>query len=444
MKDFQNLTLRCIKGQPINDVVCRRLTDMGFPVDAPRQSDKISAKFDSYFWKLNDSEYSICGRVETEYLSRLFEYKDREKSFSEVLDLLSEYGITEDELAAGLSSGCVYNLSFSEAETLYDEFVFLIQQLLPRQLSDIYYSFDIEPNPAHAVFFDMAAEQLGLARFTDRNKSNYGHFISHTSKGVCERIIQGESLLSIYENTCATKEIIKSSYSEVMRNHRTVRTLNATLMRIEVALFGLARKYRYSILSTLPSADDAFDFIVYEDGTPIIAIDYLGEDVINRHGLPFVDAASYDDLIHRFASKDKLCRANNVSYLQLDVRELEDGLYIGSLVRDVIKTPAYAKLHREERRDYFTYGRAIHDALGNYDVMSEATLCGCYRCGRIVIPSLIIEYDEYEDAAICPYCGATAIIADKQGYTISEDYLKALKQYLLVNELQEAEEDDDE
>ena len=268
MKDFQNLTLRCIKGQPINDVVCRRLTDMGFPVDAPRQSDKISAKFDSYFWKLNDSEYSICGRVETEYLSRLFEYKDREKSFSEVLDLLSEYGITEDELAAGLSSGCVYNLSFSEAETLYDEFVFLIQQLL--------------------------------------------------------------------------------------------------------------------------------------------------------------------------------CRANNVSYLQLDVRELEDGLYIGSLVRDIIKTPAYSKLHREERRDYFAYGRAIHDAMGNWDVVSESTICGCFECGHILAPSLIVEYDEYDYAAICPYCGATAILTDKQGYTITEDYLKALKQYLLVNELQEVEEDDDE
>lgn len=444
MKVFQNLTLRCIKGQPINDVVCRRLTEMGFPVDAPRQSDKISAELDSYFWKLNDSEYSICGRVETEYVSRLLEYKDREKSFNEVFDLLSECGITEDELAAGLSSGCVYSLSFSEAEALYDEFVFLIQHLLPRQLSDIYYSFDIEPNPAHAVFFDMVAKQLGLARYTDRNKSNYGQFISHTSKGVCERIIQGESLLSIYENTCATKEIIKSSYSEVMSNLQAVRTLNTTLMRIEAALFGLVRKYRYSINSTLPNADEAFDFIIYEDGTPIIAIDYLGEDVINQHGFPFVDAASYDDLIHRFASKDKLCRASNVSYLQLDVRELEDGLYIGSLVRDVIKTPAYAKLHREKRRDYFAYGRAIHDALGNWDVISEATVCGCYSCGCIVAPSLIVECDEYDDAAICPHCGATTVLADKQGYTITEDFLTALKQYLLVNELQKSEEDDDE
>lgn len=444
MKAFQNLTLRCIKGQPINDVVCRRLTDMGFPVDAPRQSDKISAEFDSYFWKLSDTEYSVCGRVETVYISRLLEYKDIERSFNEVLDLLSEYGITENELAAGLSSGCVYSLSFSEAETLYDEFVFLIQHLLPRQLSDIYYSFDIEPNPAHAVFFDMAAKQLGLARYTDRNKNNYGQFVSHTSRGVCERIIQGESLLSIYENTCATKEIIKSSYSEVMSNHQTDRTLNTSLMRIEAALFGLARKYRYSIISTLPNADETFDFIVYEDGTPIIAIDYLGDDVITRHGFPFVDATSYDDLIHRLASKDKLCRANNVSYLQLDVRELEDGLYIGSLVRDVIKTPAYSKLHREERRDYFAYGRAIHDALGNWDVISESTICGCFECGHILTPSLIIDYDEYDDAAICPHCGATAILTDKQGYTITDDYLKALKQYLLVNELQEVEEDDDE
>jgi len=444
MRDFQNLTLRCIKGQPINDVVCRSLTDMGFPVDAPKQTNIINATLDSYFWKLYDSEYSVCGRVEAEYVSRLLEYKNREKSFNEVLDLLSKYEITEGELAAGLSSGCVYGLSCSEAETLYDEFVFLIQHLLPRQLSDMYYSFDIEPNPAHAVFFDMAAKQLGLTRYTDRNKSNYGQFISHTSEGVRERIIQGESLLSIYETTCATKEIIKSSYSEVMGHHRTLLKTNTTLMRIEAALFGLARRYRYSINSTFPNSDEAFEFIVYENGTPIIAIDYLGKDVVNRHGLPFVDAASYEDLLLRFASKDKLCRANNVSYLQLDIRELEDGLYIGSLVRDVIETPAYSKLHREERREYFTYGRAIHDAMGNWDVVSESTICGCFECGHILTPSLIVDYDECDDAAICPHCGATAILTDKQGYTITEDYLKALKQYLLVNELQEVEEDDDE
>ena len=441
MKSFDNLTLQCIKGQPINDVVCRRLTDMGFPVDAPRQSGEISAAFDSYYWKLSDSEYSVCGRVETEYVSRLLENKNRDKSFSDVLALLSKYNVTPSELIAGLSSGCVYSLSPFEAETLYDEFVFIVNELLPRQLSDIYYSFDIEPNPAHAVFFDMVAKQMGLVRYTDRNKNNYGQFISHTANGVCEKIRRGESLLSIYETTCATKEIIKASYSEVMRNSQNVYTVNAPIMKIEAALFGLARKYRYSHATALSHSDEKFDFIVYEDGTPIIAIDYIGEDVVNRHGFPFVDATSYDDLISRFASKDKLCRANNVSYLQLDVRELEDGLYIGSLVRDVIKTPAYTKLHREERRDYFTYGRAVHDALGNWDMVNEATICGCYMCGRIVTPSLIVECDEYDDAAVCPYCGATAILADKQGYIITEDYLKALKQYLLLNEIQEVEDE---
>lgn len=283
MRGFQNLTLRCIKGQPISDVVCRRLTDMGFPVDAPRQSDKISAEFDSYYWKLSDSEYSVCGRVETEYVSRLLEYKDREKSFNEVLSLLSQYGITESELAAGLTYGCVYELSVLDAETLFKEFVFIIETLLPRQLSDIYYSFDIEPNPAHAVFFDMIAKQMGLARYTDRHKNNYGQFVSHTSKGVCERIMQGESLLSIYESTCATKEIIKSSYSDVMKTCRNGRPLNATLLKIEAALFGLARKYRYSRISNLPSSDEKFDFVVCEDETPIIAIDYLGEDCILWH-----------------------------------------------------------------------------------------------------------------------------------------------------------------
>ena len=445
MDRFQNLSLRCIKGQPISDVICRNLVEIGFPVDAPKQPTKISAELDSFFWKLNDSEYSISGRVETEYVSRLLDSKSREESFEAVLALLSEYGVTPSELVACLTSGCVYSISPSDAETLYNEFVFIIQMLLPRPLSDIYYSFDIEPNPAHAVFFDMAAKSLGLPHYTDRNKNNYGQFVSHTANGVCKRIRCGEPLLSIYKKTCATKEIIKSSFCEVMRTQTHIPAHKAALLRIEAALFGLSRRYSYTLSSHLSNSDEIFDFIVYEDRTEIIAIDYLGEEVVNRHGIPFVDAKSYDELIGRFSSKDKLCRASNVSYLQLDVRELNDGMYIGSFIRDVIKTPALAKLHREERRDYFAYGRVLEDAMGNWEVISEAAVCGCYECSRIIEPSLITESDAYEDAAVCPFCGATAVIADIQGYEITEKYLEQVKQHLLVNGLQDVDgEDDDE
>ena len=37
MTEFQNLTYKCIKGKPLDDVVCRTLTEIGFPVDAPKQ-----------------------------------------------------------------------------------------------------------------------------------------------------------------------------------------------------------------------------------------------------------------------------------------------------------------------------------------------------------------------------------------------------------------------
>lgn len=443
MAEYQNLSLRCIKGQPINDVVCRNLVEMGFPVDAPKQSTQISAAFDSYFWKLSNSDYGVCGRVETEYITRLLENKNREKSFDTVLAMLSEYGITSSELAAGLMSGCVYSLSAEDAETMLDEFVFIIKVLLPRQLSDIYYSFDIEPNPAHSVFFDMAAKMLNLPRYTDRNKNNYGQFISHTANGVKDRILQGESFLSIYENTCATKEIIKTSYSEAMRSREYRPTRDVAYSKIEMALFGLSKRYKYVLSSSLPGTNCIFDFIILEDGVPIIAMDYWGENFIPHIGNPFTIYHSYDELIKKNAQKDKMCRANNVSTLQIDNRELYSGLYVGRLIRDVIKNPAVAKLHRMERDEYFKYGRAWDDAESNCDAVNSSKLCGCFECCKTIDPQQIVDWD-FDDSAVCPYCGASAVIADSQGYEITEEYLHRLKAYTLENPRSEMEDDEDE
>lgn len=403
---------------------------MGFPVDAPKQNPNISSEYDRYFWKISDSDFSVCGRVETEYIERLLETKNREKSFEAVLALLAEYGVTSDELTAALTSGCVFFFSPEEAQTMLDEFIFIIRSLLPRQLSDIYYSFDIEPNPAHSIFFDMAAKRLNLARYTDRNKNNYGQFISHTAEGVEERVRDGETLLSIYENTCATKEIIKSAYSSAISSKNFVAPRNKAIMRMEYALFGLSRKYKYSISALLTCGNEAFDFVIYEDGTPIIALDYLGEDYITPFGYPFVKTSSYDELLKLFSDKDKLCRANNVSYILLDIRELDGDMYVGSFIRDVIKTPALAKLHRQERSEYFAYGRARDDALGNWDAIQKANICGCFECCGIIPPSQITEYEEYEDAAVCPLCGATTIISDNQGYEITKEYLKKVNLYI--------------
>lgn len=203
MREYPNLSLRCIKGQPINDVVCRTLAEIGFPVDVPPQPQETSSVYHHYWEKLSDTEYSVCGRVEMEYIELLLQTKSREESFAIMLDRLSAYDITQHDLTLNLVIGCVFDITAEEAATLLDEFIYIINVLLPRQLSDIYYSFDIAPNPAYAVFYEIAVKRLGLERYTNISKNNYHQFISHVQDGVKERILcGGNALLHISQHLC--------------------------------------------------------------------------------------------------------------------------------------------------------------------------------------------------------------------------------------------------
>lgn len=429
MSAYSDLSLRCIKGQPINDVVCRTLAEIGFPADVPPQPQNTSSVYHHYWDKLSDTEYSVCGRVEIEYIELLLQTKNREESFAIMLDRLSPYNITQHDLTLKLMIGCVFDITAEEAETLLDEFIYIINVLLPRQLSDIYYSFDIAPNPAYSVFYEIAVKRLRLERYTNISKNNYHQFVSHVQDGVKERILRGETLYSIYRNTCATKEIIKNAYSEVAhtQNDRTWREIN--LGRIEVALFGLSKKYSYIPNCPLNDSDATFDFVVFEDGIPVIAIDYWGTEYFNLEGNPYINGRTYDDVVEQELDRDRICYDNNVTHLQIDLRELDEGIYVGSLIRDVLKNPSVAKLHRMERSEHFTFARAVDDCEFNRDAFETATVCGCFECCHLIDPKDIVEWD-IEETAVCPICSNNSIITDSQGYNLTEEFLQRLNQYL--------------
>lgn len=418
--EFTNIKLRCIKGIPIDGVQTRTLSEIGFPVEAQRQPDlSHSAAYNNYFQKLYDSPYSVVHTVEKMYVQRLIELRSKELAFDATLSELRRYGVTSDELISGLFSGCVYSLSAEEADIFLEEFVFIIEKMLPRQLSDIYYSFDIEPNPAHGVFFDLAVKKLGIPKHTDRKKNNYGQFITHTADGVKQRILNGESFQSIYTNTCATKTIINDAF-----NCLSYEALKATgqiihQRRIEHAIFALSRQYTYEIVRD--QFPRSFDYIIRENDKDALAILYLTEDKIGR----------LNDL-----AKDVQLNQCRVPLLVLDCDELEKG-HISTTIRNAVKDSGYAANHKEERIRYFKYGKALDDCYGNWDAAKTASLCGCFSCGKIFAPDHIIEWSDDEDAC-CPYCNSASVIMDSQGYEINDKYLQELMQY--VDEVDEYDE----
>ena len=411
MTEFKNLTHRCIKGIPIDSVQTRTLSEIGFPVEAQRQPDlSHSAAYNNFFQKLYESPYSIVHTVEKMYVQYLTELRSKDLAFDATLNELRQYGVTPDELVSGLISGCVYSLSAEEADILLDEFIFIIKRMLPRQLSDIYYSFDIEPNPAHGVFFDLAVKKLGIQKHTDRMQNNYGQFISHTADGVKQRILNGEPFQSIYTNTCATKTIINDAFLSLSNDAVMASGQISHQRRIEHAIFGLSRQYTYGI-----SRDQfarSFDYIIRENGKDVLAILYFTEGQM----------AGLNDL-----AKEVHLNHNSVPLLVLDYAELENG-HISTTIRNAVKDHGYAAIHNEERKRYFKYGKAFDDCYGNWVAAKTASLCGCFSCGKMFMPDQIVEWSDEEDAC-CPYCDSTTVIMDSQGYEITDKYLQELTLY---------------
>ena len=410
--EFTNIKLRCIKGIPIDSVQTRTLSEIGFPVEAQRQPDlSRSAAYNNFFQKLYESPYSIVHTVEKVYVQHLTELRSKDLAFDATLNELSQYGVTSDELISGLISGCVYSLSAEEADIFLEEFIFIIKRMLPRQLSDIYYSFDIEPNPAHGVFFDLAVKKLGIPKHTDRMQNNYGQFISHTADGVRQRILNGESFQSIYTNTCATKAIINDTFRSL--SYEAIKASGQIIhqRRIEHAIFCLSRQYTYEISNG--QFVRSFDYIIHENNKEVLAILYFPEGQME----------SLNDL-----AKEVYLNHNSVPLLVLDYDELEKG-HISTTIRNSVKDHGYAAIHNAERLRYFKYGKALDDCYGNMGAAETASLCGCFSCGKMFTPDQIVDWSDEEDAC-CPYCNSTTVIMDSQGYEINAEYLHELMQYV--------------
>ena len=410
--EFTNIKLRCIKGIPIDSVQTRTLSEIGFPVEAQRQPDlSRSAAYNNFFQKLYESPYSIVHTVEKMYVQHLTELRSKDLAFDATLNELSQYGVTSDELISGLISGCVYSLSAEEADIFLEEFIFIIKRMLPRQLSDINYSFDIEPNPAHGVFFDLAVKKLGIPKHTDRMQNNYGQFISHTADGVRQRILNGESFQSIYTNTCATKAIINDTFRSL--SYEAIKASGQIIhqRRIEHAIFCLSRQYTYEISNG--QFVRSFDYIIHENNKEVLAILYFPEGQME----------SLNDL-----AKEVYLNHNSVPLLVLDYDELEKG-HISTTIRNSVKDHGYAAIHNAERLRYFKYGKALDDCYGNMGAAETASLCGCFSCGKMFTPDQIVDWSDEEDAC-CPYCNSTTVIMDSQGYEINAEYLHELMQYV--------------
>lgn len=87
-----------------------------------------------------------------------------------------------------------------------------------------------------------------------------------------------------------------------------------------------------------------------------------------------------------------------------------------------------------EAPDQTDYQEAHEHSKNNKSEISRSEKCGCFYCCEIFAPSEITRWlDDYRNnrqrfTATCPRCGVDAVIGDKSGYMLSEQFLKGMSE----------------
>lgn len=71
--------------------------------------------------------------------------------------------------------------------------------------------------------------------------------------------------------------------------------------------------------------------------------------------------------------------------------------------------------------------RAHMCCSGNKEQLKKVKKCGCFYCLKIFDPTLIKDWCDNGETAICPFCGIDSIIYDNKFYPVEESFLKKMK-----------------
>jgi hypothetical protein len=62
-----------------------------------------------------------------------------------------------------------------------------------------------------------------------------------------------------------------------------------------------------------------------------------------------------------------------------------------------------------------------------------SSLCGCFHCCSVFVPTAIEEWVDERDGlgqtALCPRCGVDSVIGDRSGYPIEPGFLDSMRRH---------------
>lgn len=78
---------------------------------------------------------------------------------------------------------------------------------------------------------------------------------------------------------------------------------------------------------------------------------------------------------------------------------------------------------------------AVHKrSMHNREELARSRECGCFYCGRVFAPSMVSEWVDNDDTALCPGCGIDSVLGDKSGFPIAVEFLNSMRDHWFSEE----------
>jgi len=145
---------------------------------------------------------------------------------------------------------------------------------------------------------------------------------------ICDLILRGDTLSSIYTTIFPqpTKKLINETLRKIGNSILAQYDWDYLRIKVERALFSLHRKYSYFRNAVID--DILFDFLIYEDGIPKLAIVILGQDFLLYDDLPVFDAKEYEKNSVLLKKKIDYCASHELPLLTLPISEVIDTRFL--------------------------------------------------------------------------------------------------------------------
>lgn len=327
------INIKFVKDQRIDDVKPVTLKDMGFDYDAPifdAEKNFSNNILEEFYEKVSNAKEFYGSNMEKRYIYNLLQYDTKEEAFLKLCSDVKYLGVTQYEMKLFLVSRSLFDIDKNLAKKLIEAFVYLIKNIIPRCIQDLFYFVGLDTNGAYWTFFDIAVEYLGLEKYSNHSNNNYGQIKNYPESRIREMILENKSLQEIYDTTCATKTLIKSVIKSMKVKEFNDGQGSKGERLVESILLDLSLIYKREVYFddfkdvTCADFNGRYDFVIYKYKKPTYVIEFDGEQhfkFIERfHG----DIEGFEYQKYKDKIKDLYCEKKELGILRIAYNKVNE------------------------------------------------------------------------------------------------------------------------